>query len=86
MITSQYRIETGSIKSIPISGKISLVSPFEKSDFKDENSGSVNSAIKSYGSISLQKSPVLRGIIRLYIKYYLIIFIWLQNMKHTFNQ
>ena len=49
MITSQHRIETGSNYINPHKKLISLFSPFEKSDFKDENSGSVNSAIKSTG-------------------------------------
>ena len=76
MITSQHRIETGSNYINPHKRLISFVSPFEKSDFKDESSDSVNSAIKSYGSISLHKSPVLKGIIRFYVlKYYLIILI-----------
>ena len=36
MITSQYRKETGSDDINPHKRLISLVSPFEKSDFKDE--------------------------------------------------
>ena len=39
MITSQYRIHTGSNDVNPHKRLISFVSPFEKSDFKDENSG-----------------------------------------------
>ena len=39
MITSQHRIETGSNYINPHKRLISFVSPFEKSDFKDESSG-----------------------------------------------
>ena len=53
MITSQYRIETGSNDINPHKWLISLVSPFEKSDFKDESSGSVNS--KQQSSIWVDK-------------------------------
>ena len=73
MITSQYRRETGSNDINPHKRLISL-SPLLRSQISKTKTV-VEFSNQVYGLISLQQSPVLKGIIRFDIKYYLIILI-----------